>query len=309
VTRVGTQVVVVGSLHLDIMVHAPGRPRLGETMVGQSWSLREGGKGGNQAVEAARHGARTAMVGAVGEDDFGRRLIANLRQHRVDTSAVSMVPAAGSGMSVALIDPDGDYGAVIVSGANLSLGAGTVASAAPLIGNASWLLLQNEIPAICNAAAAEAARTAGAHVILNAAPVRDLPRALLSLLDILVVNALEAEALYGRPVESREGAARAAEALLELVPNAIVTAGGCGLAIASSTEGCSTIPAHEVAICSTHGAGDAFVGALAARLAAGERLMAAAKYANAAAALVVATLPGDRGGVGAAAVEDLLRKA
>jgi ribokinase len=299
-------VVVFGSLHLDIMVQAPGRPRLGETMVGQGWSMRAGGKGGNQAVEAARHGARTAMVGAVGTDDFGTRLIAHLRDHGVDTQAVRIVPGAASGMSVALVEPAGDYGAVIVSGVNLSLGVDDVASAAALTGGARWLLLQNEVPEAANIAAAEAAHRGGARVMLNAAPMRELPLALLAKIDGLVVNAVEAEALCGSPVETAAGAAHAAEALLGLVPWAIVTAGGHGLAIAGRDGARHTVPAHDVVVCSTHGAGDAFVGALAARLAAGEALHTAARYANAAAALVVATPPEGRAGLGAEAVGRLL---
>jgi ribokinase len=299
-------VVVFGSLHLDIMVQAPGRPRLGETMVGQGWSLKEGGKGGNQAVEAARHGARTAMVGAVGTDDFGRRLIAHLQQHRVETQAVRIVPDASSGMSVALVEPQGDYGAVIVSGVNLLLGPDAAAASAPLIGGARCLLLQNEVPEAANIAAAEAAHAGGARVVLNAAPMRELPLALLSLVDILVVNAVEAEALCGSPVETAAGAAHAAQALLGLVPCAIVTAGGHGLAIAGRDGTRHTVPAHDVVVCSTHGAGDAFAGALGARLAAGVSLGDAARYANAAAALVVATPPGGRAGLGRHAVERLL---
>ncbi len=305
-TAQSPEVVVFGSLHLDIMVQAPGRPRLGETMVGQGWSLKEGGKGGNQAVEAARHGARTAMVGAVGDDDFGRRLLGHLARHGVETEAVQQVAGAASGMSVALVEPQGDYGAVIVSGVNLSLGRAAVAAAAPLIAGARWLLLQNEVPEEANIAAAEAARAAGVRVMLNAAPMRELPPALLSRVDILVVNAVEAEALCGSPVESAEGAARAAAALLGLVPCAVVTAGGHGLAIADRDGAQHSVPARKVVVCSTHGAGDAFVGALAARLAAGQALADAARYANAAAALVVATPPEGRAGLGRQAVETLL---
>jgi ribokinase len=301
-----SDVVVFGSLHLDIMVQTPGRPRLGETMVGQGWSLKPGGKGGNQAVEAARHGARTAMAGAVGADDFGRRLILHLQQHGVETGAVCQVPDAASGMSVALVEPEGDYGAVIVSGVNLLLGPEAVASAAPLIAGARWLLLQNEVPEAANIAAAEAARAGGCRVILNAAPMRELPLALLSRVDILVVNAVEAEALCGSPVESAAGAADAAKALLGLVPCAIVTAGGHGLAIAGRDGAHHTVAPHDVVVCSTHGAGDAFVGALGARLAGGEALWDAARYANAAAALVVATPPEGRAGLGPRSVERLL---
>jgi ribokinase len=297
----GGGVVVFGSLHLDIMVRAPGLPRLGETMVGQGWSLKEGGKGGNQAVEAARHGALVAMVGAVGEDDFGRRLLANLRAHGVETGAVGIVPGASSGMSVALVEPEGDYGAVIVGGVNLILGPDAVAEAASLIASAQWVLLQNEVPEAANIAAAAAARAGGAGVLLNAAPARDLP-------GVLVVNALEAEALGGVVVDSAAGAARAAEALLRRVPCAIVTAGGHGLAIGIRHGAHHTVPAHKVVVSSTHGAGDAFVGALAARLAQGETPERAARYANAAAALVVNTPPEGRAELGPAAVEALLRE-
>jgi ribokinase len=209
-------------------------------------------------------------------------------------------------MSVALVEPQGDYGAVLVSGVNLALDAAAVAEAAALIGGARWLLLQNEVPEEANIAAAEAAQSAGCRVMLNAAPMRELPLALLSRVDILVVNAVEAEALCGSPVESIAGAAEAATALLGLVPCAIVTAGGHGLAIAGRDGAHHTIPAHDVVVCSTHGAGDAFAGALGARLAAGAAVWDAARYANAAAALVVATPPEGRGKLGPQSVEALL---
>ena len=114
-------VVVVGSLHYDIMVDAPDRPRKGETVVGLSWSPKFGGKGGNQALAAKGQGVPTAMVGAVGGDDFGAALLAGLDRGGVDRSAVATLSSVGSGMSVAIFDAEGDYGAVIVSGSNLSL--------------------------------------------------------------------------------------------------------------------------------------------------------------------------------------------
>jgi ribokinase len=191
---------------------------------------------------------------------------------------------------------------------NLSLGAEDAAAAVPLLRGAGWLLLQNEVPDDANVAAAAAARAAGMRVLLNAAPMRELPLALIALVDILVVNALEAEALCGAAVDCAASAARAAEALLGLVPCAIVTAGGHGLAIAGRDGARHTVPAHRVVVCSTHGAGDAFVGALGARLAAGEALAAAARYANAAAALVVMTPPDARAGLGPASVERRLQE-
>src|ERR1700721_2973823 len=126
-------VVVLGSLHLDILVHASDRPKKGETLPGSAWGYKAGGKGGNQAVAAAQFGARASMVGRVGNDDFGKRLLSYLRDAAVDTEHVRTDPEAGSGMSVAIIDAEGDYGAVIVSGANLRLSNQDLEEARPVI--------------------------------------------------------------------------------------------------------------------------------------------------------------------------------
>jgi ribokinase len=297
-------VVVLGSLHLDIMVEAPDRPRRGETLAGQAWSLKCGGKGGNQAVEAARHGARTAMVGAVGDDEFGARLLANLRAYGVECRQVAVVPGAGSGMSVAIVDPGGDYGAVIVSGVNLSLGPGAVPDV--MLAGAHCLLLQNEVPDAANVAAARLARAAGVRVILNAAPARPLAADYAGLLDLLVVNAVEAAMLGGGDVSDLPGATAAASRLLAHARAVIVTAGGDGLALAETGGATLSMPGHAVAVVGTHGAGDAFIGALAARLAVGDDLPAAARYANAAAAVLVATPEPQRAGLTADATARLL---
>jgi ribokinase len=128
-------VAVLGSLHLDIMVHAPDRPRKGETLPGNAWMYKAGGKGGNQAVAAAQFGAQAFMIGRVGEDDFGKRLLSHLRSANVDAKHVRIDPDASSGMSVAIIDAEGDYGAVIVSGANLRLAEKDVREALEVIQN------------------------------------------------------------------------------------------------------------------------------------------------------------------------------
>lgn len=119
-------VIVVGSLHYDIVVDAPDRPRKGETIAGSGWHPKFGGKGGNQAAAARRQGIPTAMVGAVGDDSFGIALLAGLDRAQVDRTNVAVLSGIGSGMSVAIFDDDGDYGAVIVSGANLAIAPGQV---------------------------------------------------------------------------------------------------------------------------------------------------------------------------------------
>lgn len=274
-------VVVCGSLHLDIVVRAPRLPGLDETSVGESWGFVCGGKGRNQAVQAAGAGARVAMVGRVGADDFGTRLLESLDAAGVDRGLVTVDGAAGSGMSVAIVNAAGDYGAVIVSGANLA----TEASAIPACG---VLVLQNEIPEAANIAAARAARVRGARVVLNAAPARPMGTDLLDLVDLLVVNRVEAAQLSGIDVHDVAAASRAGGALMDRGRSVVVTLGGDGLVLVAPGSAPATIAAQTVRVVTTHGAGDCFVGALAARLAAGDDLAASCRAANAAAARHVA---------------------
>jgi ribokinase len=289
-------VFVAGSLHLDVIVATPHLPREDETVTGTAVTYAFGGKGGNQAVAAARMGARCAMAGCVGEDAFAARLRAGLTEGGVDATRVCSVPGP-SGMSVALLQPDGSYGAVIVSAANLLLDAASVSFPA----EARLLLLQNEIPAAANRALAARARAAGLRVILNAAPARAPDAGLLALTDILVVNRVEAADLLGDPAPDLRAAAAA---LAGRGPRAVILTQGAGGLILH--EGASEhIPAFTVTPVSTHGAGDAFIGALAARLAAGAALPAATRFAAAAAALHVATPPAARATITPAMVADL----
>jgi ribokinase len=286
-------VAVLGSLHLDIMVHAPDRPRKGETLPGSAWMYKAGGKGGNQAVAAAQFGAQASMIGRVGNDDFGRRLLSHLQSAQVDTKHVRIDPGASSGMSVAIIDAEGDYGAVIVSGANLRLAEEDIRDALEVLQRASVLVLQNEIPDAANVLAADAAKRQGARVVFNAAPTRPLDPLLAQNVDILVVNAVEAEMMCGVVVGSLPAAAEAAAQLSSQISNVIVTAGGMGLALVERAQQPQVQAAHAVSLVDTHGAGDAFIGALAARLVDGSSLLEATRFANAAASLFVST-PADQ---------------
>ncbi|BBE70583.1 PfkB family carbohydrate kinase [Oharaeibacter diazotrophicus] len=284
------KVVVVGSLHYDIMVAAPDRPRRGETVIGEAWWPKCGGKGGNQAVEAVLAGADVAMVGAVGDDAFGAVLRGNLAAAGVDVAAVAVVPGAGSGISVAIQDAGGDYGAVVVSGVNRSI-------ALPDAAVASWrpgdvLVLQNEVPAAVNRAAAAAAAARGLVVVWNAAPALAPDPELLGHVGVVVVNAVEAEMLGGGAVEDL-AAALAAAGRLAGGRIAVVTAGGAGVAVAGPGVA-ETIAAAAVTVRSTHGAGDCFVGVLAARLAAGDDIATAVRAGNAAAGRLVALTEAER---------------
>jgi ribokinase len=287
-------ITVLGSLHYDVIVMAPDCPRKGETLAGSSWLPKCGGKGGNQACAAARAGAAVAMVGVVGDDVFGRALSANLERNGVDRRHVRTTSGAATGMSVAIVDAEGDYGAVIVSGANLRLGLDDVAAAADVIARSSVLVLQNEAPEAANASAAALARRTGVRTLLNAAPARRSSPELAAAVDILVVNAVEAVDLSGQPVRGQAEALAAATSLSLRFAHVVVTLGGDGLVYAGTDGGPFALPARSVKVASTHGAGDEFIGVFAARLATGDGIRTALDAANAAAARLVETPEAER---------------
>jgi ribokinase len=280
-------VLVVGSLHYDIMVEANHLPRKDETAVGQRWYPKFGGKGGNQAVAVAQAGARARMMSAVGDDGFGVFLRQNLTAAGVDDRFVRTVSGVGSGMSVAILDPTGDYAATIVSGANLAIAPGDLSDPA-LWDGVGLLVLQNEVPEAVNLAAATEARARGIPTLLNAAPARMLSSPFAQRVDILVVNAVEAEMMGTGPVTDLDSAAAAATLLSLQFPTVIVTAGAQGLACQVVASPAFAIRAEQVRVVSTHGAGDAFIGALADALSRGIPLRTACQKASIAAAAHVA---------------------
>ncbi len=280
-------VIVCGSLHLDIVVNAKTLPIIDETAIGSAWHQVCGGKGGNQAVQAARAGAKTALIGCIGEDAFGKTLHANLISQSVDVSCLSVDPSVGSGMSVAILQDDGDYGAVIVSGANRSIDTNLLQGQWTKLGGGKVLILQNEVPEEVNFAIAKAARETGAKVVINAAPARELSQELLNLIDVLIVNRVEAEAMSGRTVTNRAEARAALDKLTSTSRSVIITLGGEGLVVADASGKIVEIESIPVRVTSTHGAGDCFVGALCAQLASGVLLIDACRLANQTAAAFV----------------------
>jgi ribokinase len=272
------EVAVVGSLNLDMVVDAPRLPGRRETLFGSSWRYKCGGRGGNQAISAARSGARTAFGGQIGKDDFGDRLRANLAAARVDITHLDLDPLHGSGMSIAVNEASGDYGAVVVSGANLTINAQTIASRWDRLWHAKVLLLQNEIPEVVSRTAARLARENGGTIILNAAPARELTPGFLNLVDVLVVNRAEARVLSGA-----DDPDRALAALHAPKRDVVITRGVDGLMLMTRKGVRVEIPALPVKLVSSHGAGDCFCGALAARLAAGDDIEFACRFATAAA--------------------------
>lgn len=281
-------VLVVGSLHYDIMVEADHLPRKDETAVGQRWYPKFGGKGGNQAVAAARQGASARFLGAIGADDFGRFLAEGLQAGGVDTRFLRRLPGVGSGISVAVQDREGDYAATIVSGANRLIDPEWVTDDS-LWADAGLLVLQNEVSEAVNLAAAAQARARGVPVVLNAAPNQPLSGTFERLIDILVVNAVEAEMMGAAEICCLASAAAAAQHLARRFQVVIVTAGSRGLAVLDMNDGSFQIPAEKVDVVSSHGAGDAFIGALAAALVSGQALRTACEAASHAAAVHISS--------------------
>lgn len=280
-------VLVAGSLHYDVIVRAPRLPAKDETLAGSSVAYAFGGKGGNQAIACARHGAATAFAGRIGNDEAGRFMRAHLEKACVDIAMLETDHAHATGMSVAILDEAGDYGAVIVSGANLHIDSETIS----IPTDCRLVLLQNETPKSVNLAIARKAHEAGARILLNAAPARALDPARLALVDFLVVNRIEAAMLSGHPVETHDDACRAAQTLSGAGRSVVVTLGSNGCIHCEPGGRPMRMGAYPVRQISSHGAGDCFTGAFAARLAQGEAFGDALVYASVAAALHVSTAP------------------
>ncbi len=278
----GADILVMGALHLDVIVNAPALPAPDETMMGKDVAYRFGGKGGNQAVSAARMGGKVAMIGVVGTDDFAQPLRAELARADVDMSMLATCDGA-SGMSVAIVQNDGSYGAVVVSGVNRQINA----QQAKLDPPPKVVVLQNEIPVAENHALL-ARLPQDVTVIWNAAPALARDAVMIERADILVVNRLEAAMQAGLPHDLPDPEAALAQLATE-GRAVIITLGADGY-IAQARDGTRFgAKAHRVPVISTHGAGDAFVGALAAEIARGADLAAAAAFAQGAAALHVST--------------------
>ncbi|MER7621408.1 ribokinase [Streptomyces sp. NPDC126503] len=275
-----TSIVVLGSTNMDLVAYVPRAPARGETVTGRAFRTIPGGKGANQAVAAARAGAEVAMIGAVGADDFGTRLRANLEHCAVDTDLLRTTDGP-SGTAHIVVDDEGGNAIVVVPGANATVTSLTHGDEA-LIGTADALLLQLELPLSVVAEGARTARRLGVRTVLTPSPAQALPAELLATTDLLVPNEHEATALTGLsdPVA-------AARALLRDVPEVVVTLGASGCLYAARGAEPVTVPAPRVRAVDTTAAGDTFVGALAVALGEGRPVPEALAWSQAAAALSV----------------------
>lgn len=260
-------VVVVGSANLDLVATAARLPAPGETVHGTSYGEHPGGKGLNQAIAAARAGARVALVAAIGDDEAGRRLRDVATADGIDVALLDVRPATPSGRALIAVDEHGENLIVVVPGANADVRVGSLPSA-------GVVLAQLEVPLEQVTAAFRAARAAGSRTVLNPAPATQLPGELLAHCDVVVPNEHEIALVGG------------VDALLAAGPEAVVvTRGALGVEVATADGSRWAEPAFEVDPVDSTAAGDAFCGALAARLAAGDQLDDAVRWASAAGAL------------------------
>jgi ribokinase len=297
-------VCVVGSFMADVVVRAPRRPERGETVIGSSCDTYLGGKGFNQAVAAARAGATTSMVGALGDDDHGREFVRMLELEHIDASGVQVIAGTGTGIAFPVVEETGENSIIIVPQANHVLTVADIDRLASVIGRAAVVLLQLELPVDVVVAAAGVARRAGATVVLNPAPAIAAPERFAGLVDIVVPNESELALLSADgDTDVSIGAAR-----LSATTGAhsiVVTLGERGV-FAWTGNGELSIPGHRVHTIDTVGAGDAFCGVLAARLAVGAAFDDAVRYANSAGALATTRAGAEPSMPSRQAVESLL---
>ncbi|WP_460372881.1 ribokinase [Pseudomonas sp. Tul1A2] len=280
-------VVVIGSLNMDLVTRAPRLPVGGETLIGHSFATVSGGKGANQAVAAARLGAQVAMVGCVGNDDYGVQLRDALLAEQIDCQAVSTVNDS-SGVALIVVDDNSQNAIVIVAGANGAMTPAVIDRFDAVLQAADVIICQLEIPDATVGHALKRARALGKIVILNPAPAsRALPADWFAAIDYLIPNESEATVLSGLPVDSLESAESAASQLIAMGAGKVIITLGAQGSLFANGQSFEHFPAPKVKAVDTTAAGDTFVGGFAAALANGKSEAEAIRYGQIAAALSV----------------------
>lgn len=285
------RVIVLGSINMDLVAQVPRIPRPGETLSGSALQYVPGGKGANQAVAAARLGARVQMLSRWGDDAFAATLQQGLMAAQVDISQIPVSSQTSSGLAWISVATDGQNAITVIPGANGQVSEHDVATWEPLLRSADVLLMQLEVPATTVAAAITVARQHGVPVVLDAAPVppAPLPEACWHV-DLFSPNQTEAEQLLGRPVQTLHDAQQAATQLLDRGPrHVVIKLGASGAWLASRDYPAQHIPPFVVTPVDTTAAGDAFTAALAVAWASGVPLPEACRWACAAGAAATLT--------------------
>lgn len=278
-------VMVFGSINMDLTAYVPHLPAMGETLFGTSFITVPGGKGDNQAVAAARLGAKVKFVGRVGTDAFGPEVLKIVAAEKVDVSGVAVDPQKGTGLAVICVDDKADNAIIVISGANMALDQADVQRAALMLEDVSVLCLQMEVPLEASLELAKIGRTRGVKVIFDPAPAMPLDEAAFRLMDVITPNEGETGILVGFRPTNAEEAARAAAILRDRgVGTAIIKLGAQGVYY-DSPEGKGFLPPFKVTPVDSVAAGDAFNGGLAVALSEGLNMKEAVRWGAAAGAL------------------------
>ncbi len=290
-TRTEPHITVMGSFVVDLMARAPHLPQTGETVKGDGFKTGPGGKGSNQGVAAQRAGAEVDMITKLGTDAFSRIALDSFRSEGMHTRFVMQDPGQATGAALIMVDDvTGDNKIVVTLGACAHITDADIEAAREAIETSAVLLTQLETNLDAMEKAVGIAASAGVTVILNPAPVAQVSDKLLQQVDILTPNEVEASILSGVSIKNARDAAAAARILVARgARNVIITLGSRGV-LAMTGEEERFIPSLKVDCVDTTGAGDAFSGALATAIAEGQDLLAAAEFANVAAALSVTKL-------------------
>jgi ribokinase len=282
-----SSIIVVGSSNTDMVVLADHLPAGGETVLGGEFFMNPGGKGANQAVAASRLGGSVTFIAKIGNDIFGKQAVELFKKEGINTSYILEDPDHPSGIALITVNREGENCIVVASGSNANLRQGDIQKVKEVIQQAGIVLLQLEIPLSTVEYVVQIASAAGAKVILNPAPARTLPDALLGRLSIITPNETETEILTGIKIEDEESAERAAIKLREKgVDTVIITMGSRG-AFVFNDDLCEIIPAHVVQAIDSTAAGDVFNGALAVALSENKSIYEAVYYACSAASISV----------------------
>ncbi|MCL6605544.1 MAG: ribokinase [Paenibacillus sp.] len=279
-------IVVIGSLNMDIVIEADRHPQMGETLLGQNARFIPGGKGANQAVQAARLGARTTMIGAVGADSFGQDLLKALDNEKINRHSVKVVEGSSTGVASIFIT-NGDNSIVVVPGANYQLTPEDIDTHEDIIQDADLVLLQLEIPLETVRHAVKKAKALGKMIILNPAPAQSLPDDLLKSVDYITPNRTELGLLTGMNTEG-EALEAAMRSLIQMgISNVVTTLGAEGSAFLEENGNLHEVTGYKVSVVDTTGAGDSFNAGLAYSLAMGDSLEQSVSFASKVSALAV----------------------
>ena len=280
------KITVIGSLNYDVILKIPRLPFKGETLTANGATFSAGGKGANQAVQAAKLKTPTYMVGCVGTDASADFLVNTAKEYGVNVDYIRKVPGS-SGMGVINAVEDGSVYACIVRGANFEVTKEDVDNAMPILKESGVCILQNEIPVEIIAYAIDKAKEAGCTVVLNAAPAIELPEECLSKVDILVVNEVEAEFYCHEKIDSVEKAKTEIKKMAEKYNNNVIFTRGKDGAVAYENGTIEFIPAMKVDAIETTGAGDSYIGAVSHSIIEGKSLIEACKFATKCSAITV----------------------